>query len=170
MARRQPKRNPRSRPLPARRPTAFPPLRAAGRSTTGPKLRKASRPEAPNSESRSAVTAFFQRVQPVLVLAKEKKGAVHAFLNVEPGAVGSFSNRVLVQFDKGKPRALPLRAFMGGSAVLLEDKTFLKDLKAAKTLYVRVDLFGAPAQTMAFELGDVQGVIKWLEEGDSSRM
>lgn len=121
-------------------------------------------------ESRSAVTAFFQRVQPVLVLAKEKKGAVHAFLNVEPGAVGSFSDRVLVQFDKGKPRALPLRAFMGGSAVLLEDKSFLKDLKAAKTLYVRVDLFGAPAQTMAFELGDVQGVIKWLDEGVSSRM
>ena len=97
-------------------------------------------------ESRSAVTAFFQRVQPVLVLAKEKKGAVHAFLNVEPGAVGSFSNRVLVQFDKGKPRALPLRAFMGGSAVLLEDKTFLKDLASARKLYVRLDLFGAPAR------------------------
>ena len=119
--------------------------------------------------SRSAVSAFFQRVQPVLVLAKEKKGDVHAFLNLEPAVVGSFSDRVLVQFDEGRPRALPLRALMGGSAVLLQDKTFLKDLASARKLYVRLDLFGAPAQTMAFDLGDVKGVMKWLDEADAVR-
>ena len=117
----------------------------------------------------SAVSAFFQRVQPVLVLAKEKKGDVHAFLNLEPAVVGSFSDRVLVQFDEGRPRALPLRALMGGSAVLLQDKTFLKDLASARKLYVRLDLFGAPAQTMAFDLGDVKGVMKWLDEADAVR-
>ena len=119
--------------------------------------------------SRSAVSAFFQRVQPVLVLAKEKKGDVHAFLNLEPAVVGSFSDRVLVQFDESRPRALPLRALMGGSAVLLQDKTFLKDLASARKLYVRLDLFGAPAQTMAFDLGDVKGVMKWLDEADAVR-
>lgn len=65
--------------------------------------------------SRSAVSAFFQRVQPVLVLAKEKKGDVHAFLNLEPAVVGSFSDRVLVQFDESRPRALPLRALMAAA-------------------------------------------------------
>ena len=90
-------------------------------------------------------------MQPVLVLAKEKKGDVHAFLNLEPAVVGSFSDRVLVQFDESRPRALPLRALMGGSAVLLQD------------------LFGAPAQTMAFDLGDVKGVMKWLDEADAVR-
>ena len=119
--------------------------------------------------SRSAVSAFFQRVQPVLVLAKEKKGDVHAFLNLEPAVVGSFSDRVLVQFDESRPRALPLRALMGGSAVLLQDKTFLKDLASARKLYVHLDLFGAPAQTMAFDLGDVKGVMKWLDEADAVR-
>lgn len=127
------------------------------------------RPDAAELLSRSAVSAFFQRVQPVLVLAKEKKGDVHAFLNLEPAVVGSFSDRVLVQFDEGRPRALPLRALMGGSAVLLQDKTFLKDLASARKLYVRLDLFGAPAQTMAFDLGDVKGVMKWLDEADAVR-
>lgn len=68
-----------------------------------------------------------------------------------------------------RPRALPLRALMGGSAVLLQDKTFLKDLASARKLYVRLDLFGAPAQTMAFDLGDVKGVMKWLDEADAVR-
>ena len=93
----------------------------------------------------------------------------YAFLNLEPAVVGSFSDRVLVQFDEGRPRALPLRALMGGSAVLLQDKTFLKDLASARKLYVRLDLFGAPAQTMAFDLGDVKGVMKWLDEADAVR-
>ena len=117
--------------------------------------------------SRNYVSAFFQRVQPVLVLAKERKNDVRVFLNIEPAVAGSFSDRVLVQFDDGKTRALPLRTVLGGSAVLLEDKTFLKDLKGAKTLYVRLDLFGAPAQTIAFNLGDVKGVMKWLDEADA---
>ncbi len=117
--------------------------------------------------SRNYVSAFFQRVQPVLVLAKEKKNDVRVFLNIEPAVAGSFSDRVLVQFDEGKTRALPLRTVLGGSAVLLEDKTFLKDLKSAKILYVRLDLFGAPAQTIAFDLGDVKGVLKWLDEADA---
>lgn len=120
-------------------------------------------------QSRSTVSAFFQRVQPVLVLAKEKKGDVHAFLNLEPAVVGSFSDRVLVQFDEGRPRALPLRSLLSGSAVFLHDKTFLKDLASAKTLYIRLDLFGAPAQTMTFDLGDVKGILKWLDEADAVR-
>ena len=45
----------------------------------------------------------------------------------------------------------------------------LKDLASARKLYVRLDLFGAPAQTMAFDLGDVKGVMKWLDEADAVR-
>ena len=161
---------PAKKAAPATQPDGLPAFEGGWTVYDRPEAQEGEQARSAELESRNVVSAFFQHVQPVLVLAKEKKGGIHAFLNVEPGAVGSFSNRVLVQFDEGRPRALPLRAFMGGGAVLLEDKTFLKDLKAAKTLYVRVDLFGAPAQTMAFELGDVQGVIKWLDEGDSSRM
>lgn len=135
------------------------------------------RPDAPEGKalrtaecpSDAVLTSFFDRIRPVLVLAKEKGEPVKLFVDVNPGVVEGFSDRVLVQIDDGDTMALPLRTVWNGHAVRLDSPTLLKDMRRGKRLYVRLDIFGMLTQTFDFDLTEIKRVTRWLDEADARR-
>lgn len=116
-----------------------------------------------------AFSWFFDIVEPSLVLAKAEKSGVMVVIDFSPAILQGFSDRILVQVDDNKVRAYRPQIVWNNHAVFLDDKALLKEIKAGKRLYVRMEIFGAGTRTVSFDLKGATAACRWLEELDATR-
>ena len=114
-------------------------------------------------------TLFNQQIQPQLVLAKERGESIRLFVDVNPGIVEGFTDRVLIQFDDHPAKAFPLRTVWNGHAIYLDNKDLWKDVRDAEKFYVRLPIFGLFEQTFEFDLKSIKKVTRWLNHADDER-
>ena len=119
--------------------------------------------------SEKAFSWFFDIVEPNLVLAKAEKNPVIAVVDFSPAMLQGFSDRVLVQVDDNKVRAYRAQIVWQSHAVMLDDPALLKEMKAGKRLFVRMEIFGAGTRTISFDLKGTKAVCKWLDELDATK-
>ena len=136
------------------------------------------RPDAPEGKairtaelkSTTVINTFFhERIQPQLVLAKERGEAIRLFVDVNPGTIEGFSDRILIQFDDHPAKALPLRTVWNGHAVYLDNKELWKAARDAKKFYIRLPIFGLFEQTFEFDLKGIKKATRWLNHADDER-
>ena len=130
----------------------LPAFEAAGRAQDRP-MRQAIRPEAPSSLSPAPSPPSARAAR--LVLAKEE-GRRPFFLNLELAVVGSFSDRRPRSVRRGQAPRRSCALMRQLAAAPSSGQDLPQTCHRKEALRPPRPLFGAPAQTMAFDFGDVR--------------
>ena len=117
-------------------------------------------------DSDSAFRAFNRRVEPKLVLTRERTGQKRVFIDLEPAKVSPFEKPITVRINRDRVFQVPVRAAWSNHAFLIDDAEFYREIKHARRLTFTVETMGAMEETVHFETAGIRRVIRWLDGRD----
>lgn len=113
-------------------------------------------------ESDSAFLAFTHRVEPKLVLTRERNGEKRVFLDLNPAKLSPFEKPVTVRINRHDVFTVPVKAVWSNHAFLIDDPDFLRRLRHARHLAFTVETMGSMQEVVRFDTEEIRRVIRWL--------
>lgn len=114
-------------------------------------------------ESDSAFRAFTHRVEPKLVLTRERNGEKRVFLDLNPAKLSPFEKPVTVRINRSDVFTVPVKAVWSNHAFLIDDPDFIHRLRRARHVAFRVETMGSMQETVRFDTEEIRRVIRWLD-------
>lgn len=115
-------------------------------------------------EAEDSFDVFFDRVNPKLVLTREKDGTRRAFIDLNPVSLSVFEQKITVQFDNRPAMPISTTLVWNKHALRIDDRHFFTGLKHAQTVRVYLSVPGTSNQVLEFESDEFLDVLRWLNQ------